>query len=200
MRSPQELGEVLGREADASTVDAYRADIRAARTANMPTGRRTVTADDFFPNKLWRVLSLASCMLPDPYTGTPGVEEVEEGVYRVTTCSSTRRRIAQVTLTLRMMEPIEEMRMAFSPLLDRFYAGEDYTRRPVKISDSGRIRNELQTLCSEAIEYLPEDRMRVRFDRLDDAVLSPDKKALIRQVLAWYRRHHPVWFRWLETD
>jgi hypothetical protein len=88
--------------------------------------------------------------------------------------------------------------MVFSPLLDRFYAGQDYRKRPVKISDSGRIRNELQTLCSEAIEYLPDDRMLVHFERVDDAVLPPDKKALIREVLDWYKAEHPIWFGWLE--
>jgi hypothetical protein len=129
-----------------------------------------------------------------------GVEQVEEGVYRVTTRSATRRRIVDVTLTLRVMEPMDEMRMAFSPLLNRFYAGQDYRARPVRVSDSGRIRNELQTLCAEAIEYLPGERMFIHLDRLDDAVLSPDKKALIREVLAWYRENHPVWFDWQQTD
>ena len=94
----------------------------------------------------------------------------------------------------------DEMRMVFSPLLDRFYAGQDYRTRAVKISDSGRIRNELQTLASEAIEYLPDDRMRVHFDLVDDAVLPRDKKALIREVLRWYKANHQIWFRWLELD
>ena len=90
--------------------------------------------------------------------------------------------------------------MSFSPLLDRFYTGQDYTQRPVRISDSGRIRNELQTLCAEAIEYLPGERMVVHFDRLDDQVMPQDKKALIREVLTWYRKNHPVWFAWLAHD
>ena len=194
-----EVGTVLGK-ADPEAVDTYRQDIRAARAAAIPVDRRTVTADDFFPNKEWQVLSIASCMLPDPYTGLPGVEEISPGIYRVTTRASTRRRIMDVTLTLRAMEPMDEMRMSFSPLLDRYYAGQDYTRRPVRVSDSGRIRNELQTLCAEAIEYLPEERMRVHLDSLDDAVLPADKKALIRKVLAWYKEQHPVWFGWLEVE
>ncbi|MBK8974732.1 MAG: hypothetical protein IPM29_02290 [Planctomycetes bacterium] len=193
----RELGTILGGEVAADKVGLYRDNIRDARAAGMPVARRTSTAHDFFPKKEWRVLSLASSMLPDPYTGMSGVEDLGDGVYRVTTRASTRRRIVETTLTLRMMEPANEMRMAFSPLLDRFYAGEDYRSRAVKISDSGRIRNELQTLCSEVIEYLPDDRMIVHFDRLDDAVLPPDKKRLIREVLDWYRRNHPVWFRWL---
>jgi hypothetical protein len=194
------LGEVLGPAATEASVRAYRENLREARAACLPLGRRTLTADDFFPNKEWRVLSLASYMLPDPYTGLPGVEQVGEDTYRVTTRSSTRARMLDVTLTLRATETSPEMRMSFSPLLDRFYAGQDYRSRPVRISDSGRIRNELQTLCAEAIEYLPGDRMMVHLDRLDDQVLPPDKKALIREVLAWYRETHPVWFGWLETD
>jgi len=139
-------------------------------------------------------------MLPDPYTGLPGVEEIREGVYRVTTRVSTRRRMRDVTLTLRATQPADEMRMSFSPLLDRFYAGQDYTTRPVRISDSGRIRNELQTLCAEAIEYLPQERMVVHLEWIDDTVMPADKKVFIREVLAWYRKQHPVWFGWLQTD
>jgi len=89
--------------------------------------------------------------------------------------------------------------MVFSPLLDRFYAGQDYRQRAVKISDSGRIRNELQTLCADAIEYMPDDRMVVRFDLVDDSVLPADKKALIQEVLAWYQEQHPIWFQWLHS-
>ena len=88
--------------------------------------------------------------------------------------------------------------IAVDTYLDRFYAGQDFTQRPVRISDSGRIRNELQTLCAEAIEYLPGERMRVHFDRLDDEVMAADKQARIKQVLGWYREQHPVWFGWLE--
>lgn len=194
----ERLAETLDRALEPAVVEAYRDSILSAKAAELPVGKRALTADDFFPNKRWRVLALAGFMLPDPYTGAPGVEQVKSGVYRVTTHAATRHGILEVTLTLRMMEPMPEMRMVFSPLLDRFYAGQDYRTRPVKISDSGRIRNELQTLASEAIEYLPGDRMRVDFDRIDDAVLPEDKKVLIQEVLAWYKVNHPIWFRWLE--
>ncbi len=192
------LGRLLGREPSAADIASYRTAIEEAAIAGMPLGKRTITADDFFPNKRWRVLALAGYMLPDPYTGTAGVEQVRPGVFRVTTHAATRHGILEVTLTLRLMEPTSEMRMVFSPLLDRFYSGQDFRTRPVKVSDSGRIRNELQTLASEAIEFLPDDRMLVHFDRIDDAVLSADKKALIREVLLWYKANHPIWFRWLE--
>jgi hypothetical protein len=194
-----QLTAILG-DADRGTVESYRRNVREARDAGIPTRPRTLCVDDFFPNKGWSVLSLASYMLPDPYTGLPGVEEIREGVYRVTTRVSTRRRMRDVTLTLRATQPADEMRMSFSPLLDRFYAGQDYTTRPVRISDSGRIRNELQTLCAEAIEYLPQERMMVHLDRIDETVMPADKKAFIREVLAWYRQQHPVWFGWLQTD
>ena len=194
-----ELAAVLG-EVDREAVEAYRSNLREARGAGIPIHPRTLCVDDFFPNKGWSVLSLASYMLPDPYTGLPGVEEIREGVYRVTTRVSTRRRMRDVTLTLRATQPADEMRMSFSPLLDRFYAGQDYTTRPVRISDSGRIRNELQTLCAEAIEYLPQERMVVHLERIDDTVMPADKKVFIREVLAWYRKQHPVWFGWLQTD
>ena len=65
---------------------------------------------------------------------------------------------------------------------------------------SGRIRNELQTLVSEALEYFGDDGIRVCFDRIDDAVLSPDHRDCIREVLTWYKKNHPTWFRWLEIE
>lgn len=195
----EELGRLLGKEIDSATSEEYRRILSEARIAGMPMSKKTIRADDFFPNKRWRVLALASYMLPDPYTGAPGVEEIRSGVYRVTTHAATRHGILEVTLTLRMMDPADEMRMVFSPLLDRFYAGQDFRNRPVKISDSGRIRNELQTLALQAIETLPDNRMRLRFDNVDDAVLPPDKKTLIVDVLRWYKANHPIWFRWLET-
>lgn len=193
-------GSSDAKDAPPPPVQEYVASIQEARAACIPTGVRTFSADDLFPNKEWAVLALASAMLPDPYTGMDGVEEIAEDTFRVTTRVSTRRRMVDVTLAFRLMETRDEMRMAFSPLLDRFYAGQDYRTRPVRVSDSGRIRNELQTLCAEAIEYLPGERMRIHLDRLDDAVLPPDKKQLIREVLAWYRENHPVWFGWQETD
>ena len=192
------LSELFETDLDDETIERYRANIREATAAGMPVGRRTATADDFFPTKSWRLLALASGMLDDPYTGIGGVEEVAENTYRVTTRAATRKGQLDVRLTLRLAEERDEMRMVFSPLLDRFYAGQDYRTRAVKVSDSGRIRNELQTLCSEAIEYLEDDRMRIDFASIDDAVLSPDKKALIEEVLRWYKKNHPIWFRWLE--
>ena len=193
------LAAVLGRASGAAEVEAYRSALRHARRAGLPVQRRTLTADDFFPKKDWDGLALAGFMLPDPYSGCAGVEEVSEGVYRVVTVAASARGVLRVTLTLRLVESMTESRLVFSPLLDRFFAGQNYRTRPVKISDSGRIRNELQTWCSEALEYLSDDGIRVNLDSVDDAVLSPEKRAFIRNVLLWYKANHPIWFRWLEV-
>jgi len=192
------LGAVLGGEVSETTAQEYAGIVRHARAACMWFPKRSVTVEDFFPKKEWDPLALIGCMLPDPYTGSNGVEKLDERVYRVTTLAGSRKGLRRVVFTLRLMETLEESRLVFSPLLDRFYAGQDYRSRPVKISDSGRIRNELQTWCSEALEYLPDDRIRVHFERVDDAVLPPAKKAFIAEVLAWYKANHPIWFRWLE--
>ncbi|MCG6947917.1 MAG: hypothetical protein LJE93_03250 [Acidobacteria bacterium] len=195
-----ELAATLEAEIEPDFVDAYRASLQSAREALMPVDQRTLTADDFFPLKEWRVLALAGYLLPDPYSGSEGVKQVAEDTFRVTTRAATRLGLVDATVELRLMEPFEEMRMVFSPLLDRFYSGQDYRRRAVKISDSGRIRNELQTLCSEAIEYLPGDSMLVRFSQIDESVMPSDKRELIREVLKWYKANHPIWFTWLEMD
>lgn len=191
------LAEVTALELTPERVDQYRDVLRHARDAGMPVHRNPVTIDDFFPNKRWRGLAVAGYMLPDPYTANPGVEQIEPGRYRVTVRTACDRGVREVTLTLRLMESFAESRLVFSPLLDRFFAGQDYRTRPVKISDSGRIRNELQTWCSEALEFFNDDSIRIHFDRIDDAVLPPEKRDFIRQVLAWYKENHPIWFRWL---
>jgi hypothetical protein len=33
---------------------------------------------------------------------------------------------------------------------------------------------------------------------VDDEVIPPAKKRVIREVLDWYKANHPVWFSWLE--
>jgi hypothetical protein len=196
----RQLEQTLAVDLPPDLVTEYRQSLRNAREALIPVDRRTITADDFFPLKDWRVLALASCMLPDPYTGLQGVEQISDDQFKVTTRAATRKGVLDVTLQMRLMDPMDEMRMVFSPLLDRFYAGQDYRDRAVKISDSGRIRNELQTLLSEVIEHLPDDRMRVHFEQVDNAVMPPDKRELIREVLAWYKQNHPIWFKWLELE
>ena len=103
-----------------------------------------------------------------------------------------------ITFRLRFKEDMEESKLVFNPLLVRFFYGEDYRDRPVKISDSGRIRNELQTLCSEALEHFGENGIRLYFDRISGDVIFPDQQVMLREVLAWYKEHHPIWFSWLE--
>ncbi len=194
----EDLATVAGCELDEELVDRYRSSIRDARDAGLPLKRANVTVNDFFPLKQWRLLAVNGFMLPDPYSGSPGVEEAGDGRYRVTVRAATRKDVGNVTLTLRLAESFEESRLVFSPLLDRFYSGQDYRTRAVKVSDSGRIRNELQTLCPDALEYFGEESMRLYFGRIGEAVMSADKKRFIREVLEWYKRRHPIWFGWLE--
>jgi hypothetical protein len=137
-------------------------------------------------------------MCADPYTGAAGVTRVADDVYRVTTRLATRKASSLITFTLRLMESLETTRQVFSPLLVRFLSGVDHTTRPVKISDSGRIRNELQTMISQALEHDGE-HIRVRFDRINELVLPRDTQSALRRVLDWYKANHPVWFEWLEV-
>jgi hypothetical protein len=193
------LGEINGgREVEAGRVQSYAEDIREAAASNMPMGKRVLQADDFLPDKDWHVLACVGYMCDDPYTGVPGITQVAENVYRVTTRLATRNASSLVTFTLRLMESFETTRQVFSPLLVRFLSGVDHTRRPVKISDSGRIRNELQTMVPQALEH-DGARIRVHFDRINEMVLPREKQAAIRKVLAWYKASHPMWFEWLDV-
>ena len=186
-----------GREVEAGKVTSYAEAIREAAASNVPLGKSALRPDDFLPGKHWHVLASTGYICDDPYTGTCGVTQLSDGVYRVTTRLATHRAASRISFTFRLMEPLETARHVFSPLLVRFMSGVDYTTRPVKVSDSGRIRNELQTMLSQALEHDGET-VRVRFDRLDEKVIPRERQETIRKVLTWYRANHPVWFSWLE--
>jgi hypothetical protein len=194
----ERLGALLGgRALEPGQVRAYAEAIADAAASNMPLGKPVLRADDFLPEKDWSVPACVGYMCDDPYTGAPGVTQVGDGVYRVSTRLATRKASSRITFTLRLMEPFETTRQVFSPLLVRFLSGVDHTTRPVKISDSGRIRNELQTMIPQALEHDGE-RIRVRFERINEMVLPRDRQAKIRAVLEWYKANHPIWFDWLE--
>jgi hypothetical protein len=194
----EDLARLLGEATlSAERVDYYRQCLREKTTANLPESDRVIRADDFFPEKVWRVLAASGYIGADPYTGLPGVTRLSEDTYAVTTQLATRGAGLVVRLVFRFLAPLEQMRLIFSPLLERFIAGENYRSRAVKVSDSGRIRNELQTLCSQALEYR-EDTILVHFDRIEPDVMPLAKQAAVREVLTWYKQNHPVWFSWLE--
>jgi hypothetical protein len=194
----QKVSALFGRELDAEKVRTYAEAIEERETSNIANGKRVLRADDFLPEKSWSVLASIGFMCDDPYTGAPGITEVGDGVYRVTTCLATRQASSRITFTLRLMEPMPVQRQVFSPLLVRFLSGVDHTTRAVKISDSGRIRNELQTMFSQALEHDGE-RIRVHFDRVDERVMPRKDQEAVRKILEWYKRAHPVWFSWLEV-
>jgi hypothetical protein len=185
------------RELELGRVREYAEAIRDARATNMPLGNRVLRAGDFLPEKAWSVLASIGYMCDDPYTGAPGVEQVGEGVFRVTTRLATQNASALITFTLRFQEPVEQAKLVFSPLLTRFLEGVDPATRAVKISDSGRIRNELQTMISQALAHDGE-KIVVHFDRIDEKVMPREKQLAIRKVLQSYKANHPVWFSWLE--
>jgi hypothetical protein len=190
--------EAAGRHALPADAAAHFAEsIRDAEACNIPVHGRVIRADDFLPDKNWGVIACIGYMCDDPYTGVKGVTRLSEGVYRVTTRLATKNASSLIHFTFRLQESLEEQRHVFSPLLVRFLEGVDHTRRAVKISDSGRLRNELQTMFSQALEYDGE-KIRIHFDRVDEKVLPRDKQERIRQVLQWYAAAHPVWFQWLE--
>lgn len=194
----QRLAALFGaKEIELGHVQEYAEAIREARATNLPLGGRVLRADDLMPQKDWSVLASVGYMSDDPYTGAHGVTQVGDRVYKVTTRLATRNASANMTFTFRLMETMEEARLVFSPLLSRFLAGVDPASRAVKVSDSGRIRNELQTMLSQALEHDGE-RIRVHFDRVDERVMPREKQDAIRRVLLWYKANHPVWFSWLE--
>jgi hypothetical protein len=194
----ERLAAITGSTPDEVAVDEYRRMIAEGAQAGIDVRKPILQADDFFPEKRWDVLAAVGYMLPDPYTGAPGVEQVAPDVFKVTVRLAGSYGEKLTTFTLRTMESPEQSRLVFSPLLNRFLAGEDFETRAVKVSDSGRIRNELQTLCAEALEFPGDNRIRVFFDRISPVVITPDKQVRLLEVLRWYKQRHPIWFGWLE--
>jgi hypothetical protein len=183
---------------DDQALDKYRAMIREGLEAGIPVAKASIQADDFFPEKSWDVLAISGYMGPDPYSGAPGVEKINDDTYRLTVRMASPQGDKRITFDLRLMESLDHNKLVFNPLLNRFMSGEDYETRPVKISDSGRIRNELQTLCSEALEFIGNDRIRVHFKSIHPEVIATKSQAKLWDILKWYKANHPIWFSWLE--
>jgi hypothetical protein len=194
------LASVMGREPGNAEVELYREMIHDGAEAGLPLEKATLSADDFFPERRWDVLAVSGYMCPDPYSGASGVEQLSEDTWRVTVRMATPAGDKRIAFSLRLMESREQSRLIFNPLLMRFFLGEDYENRPVKISDSGRIRNELQTLCQEALEFEGSERIRLHFDRIPPEVISPANQRVLLEVLTWYKAHHPLWFSWLDLE
>jgi hypothetical protein len=194
------LQKIFGRELDEQTVNRYRDNILQAKTAGIPLNKGILYADDFLPRKQWDVMAISGYMLPDPYTDAPGIRKLDEDTYQVTVRLSTARGEKRATFTLRLLETFAKSRLVFNPLLNRFMRGEDYRERRVTISDSGRIRNELQTLCTEALEHFGDERIRLHFEKIPDDVIPAKDQVKLREVLQWYKENHPIWFKWLEFN
>ncbi len=194
----EELASILGEVPGPEQIAELKEAISEGVDAQIPIGKGSINADDFFPEKKWDVLAISGFMCPDPYSGNDGVEKVSDGIYKVTVRLASPSGEKKIVFTLRMMETFEESKLVFSPLLNRFMAGEDHLSRPVKISDSGRIRNELQTLCSEAIEFTGEENMTLHFNMISSNVIPDNKRKMLYDILEWYVREHPIWFGWLD--
>jgi len=194
------LQELFGCPVDVEGISKYRETIIQAKAAGIPLNKGILHANDFLPAKKWDVMAISGYMLPDPYSGSPGIRQIGEDTYQVTVRLSTPRGDMRTTFTLRLVETLTKSRLVFNPLLNRFMRGEEYRERRVTISDSGRIRNELQTLCTEALEHFGESGIRLHFCQIPDDVISPSGRIKLREVLQWYKENHPIWFQWLELD
>jgi len=191
--------EIFNEDIDDAMVKDYKASILQARNAGIPLKKRTLSADDLIAEKKWRAIATSGYILPDPYSGFPGVNQISDDTYSVTVRMTTEKADKKITFALKLLETFGESKLVFSPLLNRFLKGEDFKIRAVKISDSGRIRNELQTLCTEALEYFG-DKVVLKFNKIPKATFSGDEQKTLKNILLWYKKHYPIWFEWLELS
>jgi len=183
----------------AELVDIYRQSIHQARNAGIPLKKKTITVEDLIAEKKYQTLATTGYMLPDPYTGAPGVTQIGSDTYEVTVRMTSEQGDKRITFSLRLLEPFDQSKLVFSPLLNRFLKGENFLTRAVKISDSGRIRNELQTLCTDALEHCGT-KVTLRFEKISKATISQEDQVTLREILTWYKKNYPIWFEWLELD
>lgn len=191
--------DLFQKEIPQDLVEIYRTSILQARNAGIPLASRTIGAGDLIAEKQWQTLATSGYMLLDPYSGAPGVTQISDDTWEVTVRMTSEHGDKQITFALRLLEPFDQSKLVFSPLLNRFLKGEDFRTRPVKISDSGRIRNELQTLCTDALEHFGP-KVVLRFDKIPRATISQAEQVRLREILEWYKTHYPIWFDWLELD
>ena len=189
--------DILEENVDDAFIESYRESILLARNAGIPLKKRTLSADDLIAEKKWRAIATSGYILPDPYSGHPGVSRISENTYSVTVRMSSETADKKITFALRLLETHDESKLVFSPLLNRFLKGEDFKTRAVKISDSGRIRNELQTLCTDALEYFG-NKVFLEFDKIPKATISEEEQKMLKDILLWYKTNYPIWFEWLE--
>lgn len=189
--------DILEENADDAFIESYRESILMARNAGIPLRKKTLSADDLIAEKKWRAIATSGYILPDPYSGHPGVSQISENTFSVTVRMSSETADKKITFALRLLETLNESKLVFSPLLNRFLKGEDFKTRAVKISDSGRIRNELQTLCTDALEYFG-NKVFLEFDKIPKATISEEEQKMLKEILLWYKTNYPIWFEWLE--
>lgn len=187
-------------EFSAEEIEEFRMLILEAKESGFPHDKRAFDIDELFPKKEWDGAAIIGYMLNDPYSGEPEVKKIDDSVYQVSVRMVTPRGMNRYIITLEFRDPWEICRKIFNPLLDRFVAGESFQERPVKKSDSGRIRNELQTLCSQALEHFGDGCVRLQISQIDDLTMPPAKKEQILEILQWFKVHHPLWFEWLEIE
>ncbi|WP_300456725.1 hypothetical protein [Desulfobacula sp.] len=196
----QHFKNELARETvDDALIETYRESIRLARNAGIPLKKRIIKADDLIAEKKWQALAISGYMLPDPYSGSPGVKQISDDTYAVTVRMTSETADKRITFALRLLETFGESKLVFSPLLNRFLKGEDFKTRAVKISDSGRIRNELQTLCTDALEHFG-NKVILHFAKIPEATISQGDQEKLKDILAWYKNNYPIWFEWLEFN
>lgn len=193
----QKFKNITGDEGNKDLIEIYKESISLARNAGIPLTNRTISTDDLIAQKEWKALAASGYMLPDPYSGSPGVNQISKDTYSITVRLTTEKADKKITFALRLLETFSESKLVFSPLLNRFLKGEDFRTRAVKISDSGRIRNELQTLCTDALEYYG-DKIFLSFEKISKATITEDEQKLLKNILIWYKENYPVWFKWLE--
>ena len=119
-----------GQEVEVGTVQSYASAIREAAASNLPMERPALRPGDFLPQKNWHVLASTAYICDDPYTGSSGVTQLDDGVYRVTTRLATRRAGSNISFTFRLMEPLDDGQARLQPAARPLHVGRGSHHAP----------------------------------------------------------------------
>ena len=89
--------EIFEADVDDTLVNIYRESILLARNAGIPLQKRTLSADDLISEKKWQALATSGYILPDPYSGSPGVNQIADDTYAVTVRMTTDKADKKIT-------------------------------------------------------------------------------------------------------
>ena len=196
---PAHLAEVLGREVDTTPCARFRAMIDDARQAGIPLQQAIGRGRRLLPREEVGRAGRVGLHVPRPLLrGRRESRRWSRGLLPGDGAAGRLARRQADHLHPAVMETLAQSWLVFNPLLSRFMGGEDYEHRPVRsptrAGSATSCRPSAPRRWSSSAGPHPGP-LRPHPARGDPAARHQVK---LREILRWYKKHHPIWFAWLD--